>query len=106
MNRLKLKTYLELATNAAVIIVAVVVVAAFSRDLFKQERVQLRTGLEKGSRLELTALKIKTGQPQTLIVAMNTRCEYCSQSIPFLNELEEAQKSMGHHNNILAVFPD
>lgn len=107
MNSQKLKSYLEVGTSVAVIIVAVVVLTVFARQMFKQEpSLQLQPGLQKGVTLRLEPLTLKNEQRQTLIVAMSTRCEYCTESIPFLNELAETQQKGNRQTTILAIFPD
>lgn len=84
-----------------------VLLTAFARQMFEEHpEPQLHPGLQKGLKLNLATLNLKNEQKQALIVAMSTKCQYCTESIPFLNKLAEAQQRGNHQSAILAIFPD
>ena len=108
MDYTKLKSHLELTTNVAVVLVAVVVLSVFAQRFFHQNTIaQLESGLKKGKQLNaLPASLGGIGANQALIVAMSTTCHYCRDSVPFYNRLEEMRQEIKGSTHIVAIFPD
>ncbi|HKS30189.1 MAG TPA: redoxin family protein [Pyrinomonadaceae bacterium] len=43
---------------------------------------------------------------QTILIAVNTECHFCTESIPFYNELAKLQQMKDKGTRIIAVFPN
>lgn len=107
MNSAIIKSHLEVATNAAVLLLCLALLSALSWGYFSKGRAPtVRGGLQKG--VSLTGLRgLDYGiSTQTLLVAMSTKCQYCTDSVPFYNRLVEAGRQNPTPTRILAVFPD
>lgn len=103
MNAFNIKRYLEVGSSVAVILVAIALLSVFGRFLFNRSpKVLVETGLHRGQ--EFTAVPEADGD--ILVVALNTTCGYCKESIPFYNQLNQLQGSMGKPIHIVAVFPN
>ena len=44
--------------------------------------------------------------PRTLLIAMNTRCGFCAESVPFYNRLTASRQANSQSVRIVALFPD
>jgi thioredoxin-related protein len=107
MKEAKLKNYLEVATNAAVLLVALVVLSAFAWTYFIQKpKLQLELGTQKGQTVAQLPTISYGNSPQTLIIAMSTKCSYCSESVPFYQQLTKKQHEDGTATRIIAIFPE
>lgn len=106
MEHSKIKSYIEVATNVAVLLAAVTVVAFFAYSYFAPppSPVRLQTGLQKGQVLPQIEGLDYSKSPQTLLIAMNTKCKFCTSSVPFYNQLVEKQKQSGKEVRIVAAF--
>src|SRR5437588_1264244 len=107
VNQAKLKSYLEVATNVAALLVALVVLGIFAWNQFTRHSIpQLQAGLQKGQDfVQVPGINFNT-LSQTLIIAMSTKCHYCAESLPFYKQLAEAQRANGQATHIVAVFPN
>lgn len=107
MSQAKLKSYLEVATNVAVLLVALAVLGVFASNYFSRRSTpQLHAGIQKGQVFaQVSGINYSTSS-QTLLIAMSTRCHYCAESIPFYKQLAEAQRTNGRPTRIVAVFPN
>jgi len=107
MNKTKIKESLEVATNVAVILVAVVLLSMLARVFFNDPpNVEMRAGLQKGQKLDNLLKGMNGNKNQTLVVALSTTCHYCEESIPFYNRLTEIQHETNSPVAIFAVFPN
>lgn len=104
----KLKAYLEVTTNIAVILVAVLVIGTFAWNFYhaRQGETVLESGLLKNTVLSPLRGVSYSESPQTLLIAMNTQCRYCSESTAFYNRLAEFRRTGKGAVRILAVFPN
>lgn len=107
-NKEKAKSYLEVITSIAVLIVSAVVLATFALNYYRARwpPTQLQAGLQKGVALPPLQALNYSDSPQTLLVALNTRCEYCTASVPFYNQLAELQRNNNKGIKIVALFPN
>jgi hypothetical protein len=93
----KLKNLLEVVTNVAVLLVALVVLGTFAWSYFAAQPRQLpHVGLQKGKEFAAVAGVNYGDSSQTLLVAINTHCGYCKGSLPFYRQLIEANRKSGH----------
>ncbi|HEX8174114.1 MAG TPA: thioredoxin-like domain-containing protein [Pyrinomonadaceae bacterium] len=107
MEESKLKKYLEVTTNVAVLLVAVAVLSALAWGYFvHNQKPQFQSGFQRGQSFAQLPTVSYNSAPQTLLIAMSTTCHYCSESIPFYKQLAEAQQSSGNAIHIVAVFPN
>lgn len=106
MNQGKLKSFIEAASNIAVVVVAVVVLASFARSYLRATpRVVLQGGLLKGSQFpQLPGVDFRKSQ-KTLLVAMDSKCDYCSESLPFYKNLADSLRGRSNDARMIAVFP-
>lgn len=84
MEKSKLRSYLEVATNVAVLLAATAVLASLAAIYFKPaSRPQLRPGIQKGEALaDLPGVNFGDSD-RSLLIAMSTACVYCGESTPF-----------------------
>ena len=103
----KLKSRLEAVTNVAVLLVAAAVLFTFAWNFNQAHRLttRLQPGLQKG--VVLGVLRgVNYGEaPRTLLVAVSTRCDHCTASVPFYNRLAELQGG-GRGLRVVSVFPE
>lgn len=105
MDHFKVRNRLEVATNVAVLLVALAVLSTFAINYFKQgPRVQ--HGLQSGSTLPALPNLSYTSSPRTLLIAMNTKCHYCNESVPFYKRLTTMSNATVTNTRIVAVFPN
>ncbi len=106
MNQLKLKNSIEVASNIAVVVVALVFLVSFARSSFlpMPQHLVLQSGLQKGSQFpQLPGVDFSRSQ-KTLLVAMDSKCDSCKESLPFLKNL--AGSFSGRSDaRMIAVFP-
>lgn len=101
-NQQKIKSHLESATNFAVLLVSVVVLLTCARIYLTPDSTpQLQKGLQKGNILPSLPVYSYGDSSRTLIIALNTDCGYCSQSIPFYKKLLSSNSKT---TRIVAVF--
>lgn len=106
MNWRRFKSVLEITTNIAVLVAAVVMIYVFASGyLASGKNDQRPNSLPKGSQFNFRGVDYRKA-PRTLILALNTRCSYCTKSIPFYRQLLEAQSRGNSGAKIIAIFPD
>lgn len=107
MEHTKVKNSLELVTNIAVLLIALVVLGNFAwHYLSPKPRLRLQSGLQKGDPFpELQSIDY-SNSPQTLLIAISSRCEFCSESVPFYKQVSDAGLESSNSTRIVAVFPD
>src|SRR2546425_4089346 len=100
MQRETLRNYLEITTNAAVLIVALLIISVFVGAYFikSSPKPWLEGGLKVGQTFSQVAGINYNEAPKTLLIAMSTKCAYCAASMPFYKKLVEAQR--GDHPEI------
>lgn len=107
MNQTKLKSYLEVATNIAVLLVALAVLSTFAWNYFgRSPAPQLQAGFQKGQTFAQVPGVSYNSSPQTLLIAMSTRCHYCIESLPFYKQLAAAQRTSGRETHVVTIFPN
>ena len=107
MPESKVKTYLEIATNIAVLAVSTLVLGLFAWSYLAQKTApQIQDGLQKGKALPRLSGVDYSNSPRTLIMALSTRCGYCKESLPFYKQLVVAEHENNKTTRLLAMFPD
>jgi len=106
LERDRLKTALEIATNIALLLVAIAALTSFGVNYFvKSSSSTLSPGLQKGAILEPIPRVDYQNSKQTLVIALNTNCGYCRDSLPFFRELIEAS-NQSNNTHLVAIFPN
>lgn len=104
MNKLNQRA--ELAANLLIVIVAILLIGVIGhRYLFSSPPVaeqSARVQPTKGKKINLADVNFSEA-PQTVILALQTTCGYCTQSAPFYKRLIEETK--GKNIRFVAVFP-
>ena len=108
MQQSKLKSNLEIISSVAVTLAAVAVITSVSWGYFTSKHAppSLRSGLQKGNLIQALPNFNYKGSPQTLLIAMSTKCHFCSESIPFYNQVTKLQKETGKQIRVVAIFPE
>jgi thioredoxin-related protein len=107
MERSKIKQYLEVSTNIAVLILVLVVLTVLARGYFvNKQRPGIKNGLQKGQYLTQLSNYTYSSSPKTLLIVMNTGCSFCAESMPFYKQLVKALKENGSMTHVVAVFPN
>lgn len=108
MEHSKLKSYLESATNGAVLLVTVLILSSFAVNYFYRGRSapQMISGFRKGQKISPVAGINYGDSTHTLLIAMNTQCDYCTRSIPFYNEIAKRTQNSKVPLQIVAAFPN
>jgi hypothetical protein len=105
MNQTRVKNFIEVASNVAVVVAALVVVASFARSYFRpRPRVMLQGGLQKGAQLpQLPGLDFSKSR-KTLLVAMDANCDSCRESLPFFSTLVDKLRGKPGDARLIAMF--
>ena len=104
LTRKKLKDILDVTTNIAVVLFAVVAIGVMVKNYFAPQRVKTSVPIKEGSIFpEFTGVDYKQ-TPRTLILALNVDCRYCTRSVPFYNALAKAREENSRQFNIVAAF--
>lgn len=101
----KIKDRLEIATNILVLVMGVALISFFVYKNFypKTKTMEAKT-LNTGSLFHgLEEIDFKN-HPNTLIIALSTRCPYCTASLPFYKRLIETNKN-SEDLRIIGIFP-
>lgn len=107
MEKSKAKSYLEVATNVAVLLAAIAVLASIAAIYFRPApALQLQTGLQKGETLAAVPGFNFSESDQSLLLIMSTRCVYCDESAPFYRQLAGAQLRGDRSVRLVAVLPN
>ena len=105
MRQEKILRNLEIVTNAAILLVAVLIVGTFaSRYFMKPLKPSLSGGLQVGQTFSNIEGITYQDSPKTLLIAVSAKCTYCISSIPFYERLAEAQRA-NPSTRIVQVFP-
>ncbi|HEU4833052.1 MAG TPA: hypothetical protein VFS90_01505 [Pyrinomonadaceae bacterium] len=107
MRRDSWAKYLEISTNIAVLVVAVVLLAAFISARFGQPRPPaFQRGIGKGDAMPSLPSVDYRAAPRTLLLALSAECGYCQDSLPFYRRLIDKQRKDGKNLAVVALFPD
>ncbi len=99
----KLKDILDVTTNIAVVLFAVVAIGVLVKN-YLAPRDAKTPAITKGTLFpEIAGVDYKQAS-RTLIVALNVDCRYCTRSVPFYNSLAEARQENSGQVNIVAAF--
>jgi len=103
----RVKNYLEIGTNIAIVVVAVAVLGTVIRNyLSNRKPAPYPNALKRGSVMADVKGAELNKYPRTLILALSTQCRYCTQSVPFYKRLLQANAQVGGQINIIALFPE
>jgi thioredoxin-related protein len=107
MNQEKLKSYLEITTNVAVLLVALVILGTLAWRYFTPKpEIRLQSGLQKGAVFpELPSINYNISS-KTLLIALSSKCDYCSEGLPFYKELARVQQENSNSSRVIAIFSD
>lgn len=107
MNLEKLKRRVEVASNVAVVLVGMVFLMTLASAYFSRLAPEtLKAGLGRGQKFsDLPRVDYKNSE-NTLLLFLNTKCEFCRASLPFYRRLIEAQRARGGDTHIVSVFPN
>ena len=107
MERERWTKYLEVSSNVAVIIVAVVLLGAIvSARLGRPGKIEFESGLQRGQMLARLPSVDYGAASQTLVLALSTKCSYCQQSLPFYKRIAGELQNGRQRTQIVAVFPN
>jgi hypothetical protein len=83
LTRKKLKDILDVTTNVVVVVFAVVAIGVLVKNYFAPQSAKPNVVMTKGSIFpEIAGVDYKQS-PETLILALNVDCRYCTRSVPF-----------------------
>lgn len=101
----KLHRRIELATNIAIIIVAVLFGFFLVQKFLFQNSSQRQSPkqIEKGSKINLADVDWQTNK-KTVLLVMQKGCHFCTESMPFYKTL--AQKASEKGVKVIAVLPN
>src|ERR1700694_2276034 len=107
MQRDTLRNYLEIATNAAVLIVALLIISVFVGAYFVKTSPKPRpdAGLRVGQTFSPVAGVNYNDAPKTLLIAMSTQCSYCAASMPFYKKLVDSQHGDHPATHVVGILP-
>jgi thiol-disulfide isomerase/thioredoxin len=107
LDRDTFKTTLEISTNVAVLLVAVVLLSLLAINIFvKPPIANLNRGLEKGKAFSPIRTVDYADSEKTLLIALNTSCPFCRESLPLYQRLVEALPQPSKALHIVAIFPN
>jgi peroxiredoxin len=97
---------LEIVTNIAILLVAFLIVGTFAGNYFlKQSKPRLSSGLRVGQTFSQIQGVTYKESPQTLLIALSTKCGYCAASVPFYERLAESRQE-NPATHVVGIFPD
>src|SRR6185295_14573780 len=95
------------STSIAVLLVAIAALSIFAITVFvKPEPSVFTPGLERGKPFGQIANVNYRDSEQTLLIALNTNCSYCRESLPLYRTLSQAQPPGSKSLRIVALFPN
>lgn len=103
-TRKKVKDILDVTTNVAVVLFAVVAIGVLVKNYLAPQDAKPSVTVKTGSTLpEIAGVDYKQF-PRTLILALNVDCRYCTRSVPFYNSLAGARHENAGQVNLVAAF--
>lgn len=108
MNKAQAKGHLEVLTNVMVLVAAVSIIAVLALNYFggRKPAPRIVEGLQKGQQLPAISGIDYRASASTLLVAMSTKCVYCTQNIPFYNQLADMKNTGKVSLRTVALFPN
>jgi hypothetical protein len=108
MDRKSWARYIEVSSNIAVLVVAMALLGAIVSTRWWQRSgdVKFENGLQKGHAFAQLPSIDYGATRQTLIAVLSTKCNYCTESLPFYRRLLEKQQRAQQATRIVAVFPN
>jgi thiol-disulfide isomerase/thioredoxin len=98
---------IEFAANLAIIVVAILLGVVLVRTyLFRspaQKQIPAVAEIETGTKLSLSGVDWNASK-RTLVMALSTKCHFCTESAPFYQRLAE-ERARNLNVRLIAVFP-
>lgn len=102
----RLKDTAEIASNIAVVLVAVAVLSFAIAYFWIPPKPKMIAGLEKGQSFSPVPNLDYKSTEQTLLIALNTDCSYCQESMPLYRKVMDAFPRGNKSLRIVALFPN
>jgi hypothetical protein len=102
----RLKNAAEIASNIAVVLVAVAVLSFAIAYFWIPSQPKMIAGLEKGQQFSPVPNLDYKGSEQTLLIVLNTDCSYCQQSVPLFRKVMDAFPRGNKSLRVVALFPN
>lgn len=99
-----MKTKLEAIANVVVILAALAVGGEVLTRYLRSSRTS--RSVEVGDPLATVPGLDWSQHRQTLLLVLNTGCDFCQESVPFYQKLAQAQHPDGDGMEVVAVFPN
>lgn len=107
MHPQRARRLLETSTSVAVLLLAIAGLSSLALNHFlTKPSGLLKPGLERGVALGQIPTIDYRNSPNTLLIALNTNCIYCQESLPFFKKLVKANESSNHAVRIVGIFPN
>jgi len=107
MNRKTIKANIEVATNLAVLFLAVILLSIGAVVwLVKPAGPKLSAGLQKGKAFGQGLNVDYSLSDHTLLIALNASCSHCQASIPLFRKVMTAHNQNYGSTQLVALFPD
>ncbi len=108
MNRATLRHTLEVVTNIAVLGLCITLAVVLVRGRHTPQQVQGSTEshLAKGDVFPAIETVNYEKAEHTLVLALNTQCKFCRESLPFYRRLLSTQGHSDRSNQITVIFPN
>lgn len=102
-----MKAHLEVITNIAVLLVALLLLGNFAWvHLAKQPVPRVEGGLRKGDAFSLLPGVDYGKSSRTLVIALSSNCERCNESLPFFKQLLQTSVGRSDAARVVAIFPE
>ena len=100
--------YLEVSSNVAVLVVAMVLLGAIvsTRWWPRTGNAHFGDGLQRGQVLARLPSVDYGEATQTMLLFLSTKCNYCQESLPFYKRLLDELHQGGPRTRMVAVFPN
>jgi hypothetical protein len=106
MNRIKLKSYLEISTRIAILLTALAVLWLILGSVLKQPKPNIHVGLRNGDLFPSVAGIDYSKNSKTLLISMSTKCASCVEGLPFFQKFREKTFGSPDSLRIIALFPE
>ena len=107
MDRKSLKSALEISTNIAVLLLALTLLSILAVNFFRRPQLpNLSPGLERGKVFGPISNVDYASSEQTLLIALNTKCSFCRESLPHYRKLLDTVPRGSKSLHVVAIFPD
>jgi hypothetical protein len=104
MNTSRLSKKIELIANLAIIVVAVLLIGSLIKNYMMPARKEISGGIPLGSKILIPDIDWASNG-QTLLLALQKDCHFCTESAPFYQRL--VRETSGYSNvRLVAVLPN